>query len=85
MRRREFTVALSGAALWPLQLCARQLGVPAVGFLSSGSADSFAHLADGFRQGLKAAGYSEGQNVAMGAGPVRPIAGTSLGAALRFF
>jgi putative ABC transport system substrate-binding protein len=63
--RREFIGALAGAAAWPLAVRAQQAAMPAVGFLNSGSRISFAHLTNSFLQGLKEAGYIEGQNVAI--------------------
>jgi putative ABC transport system substrate-binding protein len=63
MRRREFISLLGGAAAaWPLAGRAQSV-LPMVGFLHVGSANPFAHLVAGFRQGLKEAGYVEGQNV----------------------
>ena len=37
--------------------------MPVIGFLSSGSPEAFRHLVSGFQQGLKEAGYVDGQNV----------------------
>lgn len=68
MRRREFTAGLLGAATlgtWPLAARAQQGAVPLVGFLRMTSAADSAHLAAAFRQGLKEAGFTEGQNVAI--------------------
>ena len=52
-----------GLALAPLAAEAQQAAVPAVGFLSSASAEPFAPLVAAFRDGLKDAGYIEGRNV----------------------
>jgi putative tryptophan/tyrosine transport system substrate-binding protein len=64
MRRRDFIKAIAGsAATWPLVARAQQPSMPVIGFLRSTPFAPFAHLVDAFRQGLKEAGFVEGENV----------------------
>ena len=64
MRRRDFIAGL-GAAAWPLPARAQQRAVPVIGVLGTTSRDKSVPSLAGFRQGLKAAGFNEGENVAI--------------------
>src|SRR5215470_10962584 len=64
MRRREFITLLGGvAAARPLAARGQQPAMPVVGFLAPLSIDE--ELLRGFRQGLKQAGFVEGENVSV--------------------
>ena len=66
MRRREFISLVGGVAVaWPLAARAQQPAMPVVGWLSTRAPGEGAYLLAAFRQGLKEAGYVEGQNVTL--------------------
>ena len=66
MQRREFITFLGGAAAtWPFAVHAQQPTMPVVGFIHILSPENVPHFVPAFQQGLKEAGFVEGQNVSV--------------------
>jgi ABC-type uncharacterized transport system substrate-binding protein len=65
VRRREFITLLGGAAAWPLAARAQQptRKMPRIGWLVTGSPESYRFSLAAFREGLRALNYIEGENV----------------------
>ena len=74
MRRREFIAVVGGAAAWPLAARAEQPAIPVIGLLDSRYPGAVEGRLRGFHQGLKEAGYIEGENVT-----ILPVGRRSIG------
>ena len=63
MRRREFIVTLGGAAAWPFVACTQETAgnLPRIGAIQSARSENSA----AFEQGLREAGYVDGQNIVL--------------------
>jgi len=66
VRRREFITLLGGAAAaWPFAACAQPAAMPVVGFLHPASVHAAGDQLRAFHQGMKEAGFVDGENVAI--------------------
>jgi hypothetical protein len=64
VRRREFITLIGGAATaWPLATSAQHAAMPVIGFLDPRKPEAITDRLGGFRQGLKEAGFVEGENL----------------------
>ena len=64
MKRREFILAVGGAAAWPLAARAQQAGkVPRIGYLSPVGRTGAVFRDEAFQQGLRELGYVDGANI----------------------
>jgi putative ABC transport system substrate-binding protein len=63
MNRRDFVTLVVGATAWPVAARSQQTAMPVIGFLDSRTPEALVERLRGFRQGLKEAGYVEGENV----------------------
>ena len=61
MRRREFIRLAGGAAAWPLAVRAQQPALPRIGSILPFAVEN----AEAFGQGLREAGYVDGQNIVL--------------------
>jgi hypothetical protein len=63
MRRREFMLALGGAAAWPLAARAQRPPMPMIGYIGNRADNRRGRVP--FLKGLSETGYAEGRNVAI--------------------
>jgi putative ABC transport system substrate-binding protein len=63
MRRRDFIALVGGAAAWMVP--AHGQAMPVIGYLGSETPERYSSRLKAFREGLAAAGYTEGRNVAI--------------------
>ena len=64
MKRRDFITLIGGAAAWPLAVRAQE-PTPIIGYLDPETPALGANRLRAFREGLDAAGYAQGKNVAL--------------------
>jgi putative tryptophan/tyrosine transport system substrate-binding protein len=63
LKRRAFISLLGGVAAWPLAARAQQKATPVIGFLAPVSPNE--HQVRGFGQGLKQAGFVDGESLSI--------------------
>ena len=65
MKRREFITLIGGAVAWPHVASAQRRIMPVVGVLHFSTSDTYPDQLRALHQGLKEAGYIEGENFAI--------------------
>lgn len=63
MHRRKFVALLGCGAAWPIAAHGQPTTLATIGYLNTGAPDQSARLLRAFQEGLKDAGFVEGQNV----------------------
>ncbi len=63
VRRREFIACVGCVAAWPWSAAAQEAPLPVIGYLDSRSPSSLPSFVNGWRVGLREAGFSEGRNL----------------------
>jgi putative tryptophan/tyrosine transport system substrate-binding protein len=63
MRRRELIALFGGAVAWPFTARAQHATMPVIGYINSRSPSESADIVAAFRQGLKEAGFVDGENI----------------------
>jgi ABC-type uncharacterized transport system substrate-binding protein len=63
IERRKFLATLGGAVAWPLAARGQQAAMPVIGILAMAAPEANAIRLRAIREGLRTAGYVEGQNV----------------------
>ena len=66
LKRREFILALGGAAAWPLAAHAQQQRkLPTIGFLGTSTPSAYSPWVSAFAQRLRELGWLEGRTIAI--------------------
>ena len=65
MRRRDFTILLGGAAVWPSSVLAQPAKLPTIGFLGPRTSSAFTPWTAAFVQRLRELGWIEGRTIAI--------------------
>jgi putative ABC transport system substrate-binding protein len=63
--RRKFITLLGSATAWPVLARGQPSAIPVIGFLSPRSPETAVQVNEAFRQGLREAGFIEGENVSI--------------------
>jgi putative ABC transport system substrate-binding protein len=68
LKRREFITLLGSATAWPVLARGQPSAIPVIGFLSPRSPEAAVQVKEAFRQGLREAGFIEGEKFPLNTG-----------------